>query len=319
MRRGRTTAGFVLLAAVAGCMPAAREAAPPPASDPATHTHTVLRQNGFLEITIEAPDAPAGPKPTVVSYVEELRAPLLERGFVVVTYAIHWEYLKGLVKPPPADAPPPPKPVGKWLLASPSPQVIGRGYLGLIDANARNTIPVVLDAAAADPDVDPARLGIVGFSTNGFTALQAASWNPRLRAVVAIAACGDYHRFLHESSLAMNGEPLDLAPDYEQWLRDVEPVRHPMRLVGAAILMVNGRCDLPIPFRCALATAHALRAAYRAVGERARFRFVVIDEGHVMGERARREALDWLVRWLDGDGRVGESATAPSGRRTGPR
>jgi dienelactone hydrolase len=300
MPRLRTVAGLVLLAAVGGC---ARPPAPPtpPAAGPPARTRSVLRQSGFLEIKIEAPDAPAGPKPAVVSYVEELRRPLLENGFVVVTYVLHWEYLRGLVPPPqpPAPgAPPPPKPVGKWLLASPSAQVIGQGYLSLIDANGRNTVPEVLDAVATDPDVDSARLGIVGFSTNGFTALQAASWNPQLRAVVAIAACGDYHRFLHESTLAMNGEPLDLAPDYDRWLRDVEPVRHPLRLVDAAVLMVNGRRDLPIPISCAEATARALRRAHARVGDRARFRFVVLDGGHATGERSRRETLDWFRRWL---------------------
>jgi dienelactone hydrolase len=295
MRRRRTVAWLALLAAVAGC---ARPGRPPP---PATggHTRSILRQSGFLEITIEVPDAPAGPKPAVVSYVEELRKPLLERGIVVVTYVLHWEYLRGLAAPPPSpDAPPPGKPVGKWLLASPSPQVIGKGYLELIDGNARNTMPEVLDAVAADPDVDPARLGVVGFSTNGFIALQAAAWNPRLRAVVAIAACGDYHRFLHESSLAMNGAPLDLAPDYERWLRDVEPVRHPLRLVDAAVLMVNGRRDLPIPIGCAESTARALRRAHAIVGDPARFRFVVVDEGHLMDERAQRETFDWFRKWL---------------------
>jgi pimeloyl-ACP methyl ester carboxylesterase len=297
MRRCRTVAGLALLVAVAGCTRPAPAPAPPAAGPPA-HKRSILRENGFLEITIEAPDAPAGPKPAVVSYVDEFRTPLLERGMVVVTYALHWEYLRWLVPPPPPEAPPPATPVGKWLLASPSPQVIGKGYLELIDGNARNTMPDVLDAVAADPDVDPARLGIVGFSTNGFTALQAAAWNPRLRAVVAIAACGDYHRFLHESSLAMNGEPLDLAPDYDGWIRNVEPVRHPLRLVDAAVLMVNGRRDLPIPIACAESTARALRRAHTLVGDPARFRFVVVDEGHVMGARAQRETLAWLERWL---------------------
>jgi O-phosphoseryl-tRNA(Cys) synthetase len=49
---------------------------------------------------------------------------------------------------------------------------------------------------------------------------------------------------------------------------------------------------------CADTTARALRRAYARVGARRRFRYVVIDEGHVMGERARRETMAWLRRWL---------------------
>lgn len=288
---------MLVAAGGSGCRVRQPEAEAPHAH-PGAHRRTLVQSDGFLEIHIEAPDEPAGRKPTVISYVEELRAPLLEAGFTVVSYALHWELLRDLVQPPPTLDAPPAKTVGKWLLASPSAAVIGQGYLDLVDANARDAVPQVLDALATDPDVDPKRIGIVGFSTNGFTALQAVGLNPRLRAAVVLAACGDYHTFLHHSSLAMNGEPLALAPDYDQWLREVEPLRHPQRLVHAAVLMVNGRTDLPIPIACAERTAAALRTAYAAVGRRDHFRLVVVDEGHAMGPRARTEAMDWLRRWL---------------------
>src|SRR4029077_19023225 len=99
-----------------------------------------------------------------------------------------------------------------------------------------------------------------------FQTLQAASLNRGLRVAVAIAACGDYHTFLRDSSLAMEGKPLTLAPDYDRWLRRIEPARHPERLVHAALLMVNGSTDLPIPLACAERTAWALRPAYAAAG-----------------------------------------------------
>jgi hypothetical protein len=314
---------IVAIAAVllAGCRvpPPAPPAPPPqPPADPlhapareGAHVRMLSLQKGFLEIRIEAPDAPPGPKPTVLSLVEAFRGPLLDAGFTVVSYALHWERLQGLGTPaqnppPPAGevaspsmAPPaPPKQVGKWLLASPSADVIGKGYLSLVDGNARSTVPDVLRAIATDPDVDRRRIGMLGFSTNGFQTLQAASVNRRIRVAVSIAACGDYHTFLRDSSLAMEGKPLTLAPDYERWLRKIEPVRHPQRLVHTALLMVNGRKDLPIPIACAERTAWALRRAYAAAGRSDRFRFVVIDEGHVMGGVAQDEAMRWLKRWL---------------------
>ena len=292
----------VLALAGGGCVaPAIADDAVP------ARRRTVMLQGGFLQVDVEAPIDPPGPKPAVVSYLEAARATLLAAGFVVVTYTVHWEMLRGLAPPAPAPAPAPApgspkpaaaKPVGKWLLASPTPKTIGQGYLGLIDATARGTLPEVLDVLASDPDVDPGRIGIAGFSTNGFMALHATSVDPRFRVAVAVAACGDYHRFLHRSTLAMAGARLDLDPTYEAWLRRVEPARHPERLVHAAVLMVNGRDDLPIPLACAQSTALALRSAYRYAGAPERFRFVVIDEGHALGERGRHEAVAWLSRWL---------------------
>ena len=293
---------WLVVAVLAGCS-LLRTTPPGAPTDTPTHRRTILRQNGFFEVRIEAPDVPAGPKPAVLSFVDEFRKPLLAAGVVIVSYVVHWELLRGLPKAtptppePPPDAPAP-KTVGKWLLASPSPGVIGKGYFGLLAGNAHDTIPQVLDAIATDPDIDPKRLGIVGFSTNGFVALLATAGNPRLRVAVAVAACGDFHRFLHRSTLAMNGEPLALDPDYDRWLRSTEPIRHPLRLVHAAVLMVNGRTDLPVPIACAEATAVTLRKAYATVGAPDRYRFVVIDQGHAMGEQAQREALDWIDRWL---------------------
>lgn len=287
----------IVLALVAAACPRTPPVTPP-AEGPPSHERALSLQNGFIEVHVTAPDTPAGPKPAMISMMDEFRTPLLEAGVVVVTYRMRWDLLRGLAPKPPADAPPPPHQVGKWLLASPSPEVIGKGYLTLIDGNARGTVAQVLDALATDPDIDPTRLGIMGFSTNAFTALQATALNPRLRVVVAVAGCGDYHRFLHESSLAMNGEPLTLAADYDEWLTGLELIHHPLRMAHAAVLMVNGRNDLPVPISCAESTARELRRAYRFVGAPERFRFVVVDEGHALDDLGRRETMSWIARWL---------------------
>src|SRR5205814_159844 len=79
---------------------------------------------------------------------------------------------------------------------------------------ANEAIPKVLDYLAPLPDVDPARTGIGGTSTSGFVALQAIAVDRRLIGAAVVSACGNYHRFLHLSNLAMNGHPLDLDPAY---------------------------------------------------------------------------------------------------------
>jgi hypothetical protein len=59
---------------------------------------------------------------------------LLDEGVIAVTYKIDWTRLPG--------APPPPTPAdkvggGKWVLAAPTPQLVGEQYLQTIGAGTR--------------------------------------------------------------------------------------------------------------------------------------------------------------------------------------
>ncbi|HXJ37550.1 MAG TPA: prolyl oligopeptidase family serine peptidase [Candidatus Eisenbacteria bacterium] len=290
---------------IGGCSLCRRPDPPPgpPAerTGPPSRVHQVFVQGRFVEITIEVPLEPPGPKPAVISYIADARVPLLEAGIVVVSYRQHWELLRGLPRasPPPDPKPEPPaKTYGTWLLASPTPKTVGQSYFRLIDANATGTLPQVLDAMAGEPEIDPTRIGILGHSTNAFVALQGVAGQPRIRVAAIVAGCGDYHTFLHESSLAMKGEPLDLDPAYSAWLREREVRWHPRRVLHAAVFMVNGRDDDTVPADCARTTARALRRAYRRLGAPERFRFVLVDSGHTFNDAARAEVYAWLRRWL---------------------
>jgi Prolyl oligopeptidase family len=284
----------------AACLSAcARTAAPPPAPTTPRNVRVVELENGFVPVRLELPPSPAGPKPAVISLLGENET-ILAEGMVVVTYRLDWDLLKGLRPPPEPDAPPAPKnTVGAWLLASPTPRTVGQGYFGLIAANAQ-AVSTVIDYLGTVPDIDPARIAIGGTSTGGFIALEATAADARIRAAVILAACGDYHRFLHLSSLGMQGAPLDLDPGYDRRLRAWEPIRHPARLTHAALLLVSGTEDLAIPISCARETARTFASAYRRAGVPERFRFVAVEgAGHNdIGERARGESLAWLRRWL---------------------
>lgn len=75
--------------------------------------------------------------------------------------------------------------------------------------------------------VNPARLGVVGYSLGGFLALMAAADDPRMR-VITLAAAGDLP---------------DTTP-YAALVRGVvDPPRAAKRLDGRPLLMVNGRHD----------------------------------------------------------------------------
>jgi hypothetical protein len=304
MRRRRLAPSFVALL-LAACRPPApapvRGAAEqPPIAPRARHDVTVHRfslQDGLHTVDVRVPTALPPPRPAVISFLGEEDA-LLDVGIAVVTYTTHVERLRDATPKPPSG----PQPTyGKWLLASPDPGTVGDGYLKLIVGTAERTIPAVIGALSAFPDLDLGRLGIAGTSTNGFVVLQALMAEPRLAAGAAIAACGDYHRFLQGSFLGMAGGPLRLDPDYESWLHAKEPVRHPERLVHAALLMMNGSEDPAIPARCATETARSLRRAYRTAHASRRFRFRLLQgKGHDIQAQARTEVLAWFRRWLVG-------------------
>jgi dienelactone hydrolase len=298
-----------VLAVVFACRPP--DPPVPPTSAllaPEVETREVQLDDDFVTVRLHIPPTPEPRKPTVVSMLGD-RASFLRQGVLVATYRINWE----LRKPASPPAPPPENTIGKWVLASPSAAVLGREYLRVIATTANHVIPRMLDYLTTVPEVDPARIAIAGASTNGFIALQAVARDRRLSAAVVLAGCGDYHRFLRFSSMGMDGRPLELAPDYERWLRTQEVVRRPRRVVHAAVLMVNRDKDPVIPFACVQQTARALRRAYVQAGVPERFRFVAIeDERHGLDQRDAEETLAWLYRWLRTPGRA-RPATDPGG------
>jgi dienelactone hydrolase len=303
MPRGAPLA--LLLAAVISCAGGpSPKAGPPSAVDPLPgappcETRELSLDGGFITVRVDIPREPPGPKPAVLALLGE-RPRMLRAGLVTISYHVHWEDLRPLAeampKPPPTE-----RMWGKWLLASPSPGTIGRGYFEVITSDATRTIPRVLDAVAEIPEIDMTRIGIAGTSTTGFTALEAVAVEPRITAAVVGAACGDYHRFLYGSNLAMNGEFLRLDPDYESWLHSIEPIRHPERLVHAAVLLLAGDEDPVIPRRCIETTVEVLRSAYADAGVPERFRFRVVPGlGHSFTPPLVDDMMAWWVEWLTG-------------------
>jgi Prolyl oligopeptidase family len=295
----RTMLG-VLLAALAGCArpapaPVATVAPPEPAAD----VREATIDDGWITVRLQIPPTLAGRKPAVIGSVPDPDA-LLAAGAILVGYKINWELLSGL-QPPGPPAPPAENTVGVWLLASPTAKTVGKAYFELIMHAAEHVIPRVVDHLRTLSDVDPDRIGVGGISTTGFTALGAVAADRRLAAATVVVACGEWRTFLHESSLAMNGKPLDLDPAYDRWLRAKDPVAHPARLVHAAVLMVNGTADTAIPVRCALDTARVFRRAYARAGVPERYRFVLVPGGpHTIGGGAdvKYDVLAWWQRWL---------------------
>jgi dienelactone hydrolase len=298
----------VVLALVLGG--ACRRSTPPPPlvlddpSAPEIETREVQLDDDFITARLHIPPTDEPRKPTVISMLGE-RQSLLAAGFLVVTYRVNWE-VRNAPAPPPT---PSEHTVGKAILASPSEDVLGQVYLRSLATTADDVIPKIIDWLVTVPEIDPARLAIVGSSSNGFITLMAAARDRRLVVAVALAACGDYHLFLRDSSLGMAGAPLALDPGYDRWLRTQEIVRHPSRLLHAAVLMVNRNGDPIIPFSCAERTADVLTRAYRRAGVPHRFRFTAFEsDQHGLDARDGEETTAWLRRWLQ-TSRTGGRAT----------
>jgi hypothetical protein len=331
--RARRSASLCLVI-MAACRPLPAKPpvvpAEPPAPDVARNVEQrdVSLANGWILVKLFIPREPPGPKPAIVSPVDDEQV-LLGRGIVLVRFHTNWELLRGLKAPAPvanvaaaeasagpatqaAPAAAPPRSenkVGSWLLAAPRPGIVGKAYFALISQDALHTLPQVMDYLVTVPEIDAGRIAIAGSSTSGFVALEALVRDRRFAAAVVRVACGDYHDFLKASSLGLNNDPrwltngeLELDPDYEAMLRQIEPIRSPERFPPRPLLMLNGGQDTAIPLRCALRTIDALRAAYMRRRASDRFRSVVYDEqGHNLGTEAVSESLAWWDRWLLGN------------------
>jgi dienelactone hydrolase len=267
--------------------------------------HEFALDDGLLRVSVKIPHVPAGRKPAVIQpLVDEVE--LLARGIVVVRFRHDW--MRALAPVPLAEDRPP-NVVGGWMLAAPRPGIVGRGYFGVIRVTARESIPQVLDLLETLPDVDPDRIAVAGSSTGGFIALEALIAEPRLAAAVVRVACGDYHRFLRSSSLALADDPrwlpdgvMQLDAEYEAELAEQEPIRFAAALPPRPLLMLNGTEDAAVPFACALRTAEIFEEAYARAGVASHFRFVTYESrGHDVGHATDVETLRWWERWLLAD------------------
>lgn len=282
----------VLAVVAAGCIPRARAA--PRGGALRASVERVLLHHGAIELTLEIPIDGSHRRRPVVLGMPGMRATVLEAGAIWGDYTIQWTRLK--------DAPPPPPThdtVGTFVLTSPSADVLGRNYLETISRTAWEFLPEIVDHLVTRDDVAPDRIALGGASTNGFIALQAASREKRLAAVGVFLACGDYFRFLQDSSMGMAGQPLRLDPAYADWVRTQEVIRFPDTLPPTPLLLTGRVGDPLIPIACVDTTAEVLADAYLRAGVPDHFTFARLQlEGHGYNVDEQRAYEAFLRRWI---------------------
>jgi dienelactone hydrolase len=154
-----------------------------------------------------------------------------------------------------------------------------------------------VDLLRARSDVDPGRVGLVGWSYGAKVAAVLAGVEPRIRDFVLISAGAT------PVSAYVARAPASLRPEVRRVLTAIDPLRWIARARPGTILLQDGRKDTVVPRAALLALA---RAAPRGTALR------WYAAGHGLTNAAYREQLDWLARKLAVRG------PAVAGAKTGP-
>ncbi|WP_163997877.1 alpha/beta hydrolase [Pyxidicoccus caerfyrddinensis] len=115
----------------------------------------------------------------------------------------------------------------------------------------RRDVTAALDFVSARPDVDPARVGLFGFSMGGTTALLVASADARVKAVAAAGAFPALEADVYSGYGrwgALSAEPVLWTLRHAGVdVKAVRPIDGMCRLQGRPLLLINGDVDPDAP------------------------------------------------------------------------
>ncbi|MBX7165998.1 MAG: alpha/beta hydrolase family protein [Pirellulales bacterium] len=149
---------------------------------------------------------------------------------------------------------------------------------------------------AAQPEIDPAQLGITGISLGGITSAVAAAGEPRFAKVGLMLAGGDFSRIAWESEETKalregweaQGKTIE---ELAEVIKPIDPVTFAANVRGRKILMLNARNDEVVPPACT-------EALWEALGKP---EIVWWNAGHYTAARFVFEGLARLTRFFQPD------------------
>jgi dienelactone hydrolase len=180
----------------------------------------------------------------------------------------------------------------------------------------------LIDYLVTRPDVDGARIGVVGNSKGGTEAVLAAAADPRIAVVVPWIGVQSFGWALQHSS-AWEARVWTLRQAVEAAAADSQlsvntafvrkffqriapglvdtfdgPAMLPL-IAPRPMLIVNGDSDPRSPLGGVRVCVAAAERAYAALGAVDRFRFLLeVDAAHEVTADAQAATLEWLTRWL---------------------
>ncbi len=155
-----------------------------------------------------------------------------------------------------------------------------------------------IDAAAGAAPIDPARVGIYGWSYGGYMAMWAVTQTQRFRAAVAGAGIANWQSYYGQNRIDQWMIPYFGATVYDDpWIYARSSPITFIKAVRTPTLVLQGERDAEVPAPQAYEFWHALRAQ----GTETRL-VIYPDEGHRLGpanalDRMRR-TVDWLSSHL---------------------
>ena len=153
-----------------------------------------------------------------------------------------------------------------------------------------------VDLLGERTDVDPDRIGFLGWSAGARTGAILAGVEPRLRGVILMSGgAAPISEYIAQI-------PVALRPPLEPILRSIDPLRYIAKATAERLLLQNGRQDEVVP-------PEALAAMVAAAPKGTEVRWYAA--GHGLNQQALKEQLAWLTEKLE----VGPNVT---GARTGP-
>ena len=179
----------------------------------------------------------------------------------------------------------------------------------------------LMDYLVTRDDVDPARIGLIGFSKGGMEGYLAAAADPRIAVVVPCIAVQsfcwaldneswrsrvDTFRPAIEAAAKNEGDEVNAAFVRRFYDRVVPgiygqfdgPAMVPL-IAPRPLLIVNGDADPRTPMPGVNECLATTTKAYEAAQARAKLDVILQPQtGHKVTEEARASAIGWLVKWL---------------------
>lgn len=166
------------------------------------------------------------------------------------------------------------------------------------DIAVRDVVAVrrAVDLLRARRDVDPNRIGYVGWSAGAKTGALLSGAEPRLRALVLMSGGSPpLADFVKQA-------PANLRADVRRVLGSVDPLRWIARARPGSLFLQDGTKDTVVPHSALVRLSEAAPAKTKVTW---------YPTGHALGNQAYRDQLAWLTKKLRVGPRVRSAQTGP--------